>query len=431
MPTDDRLEATIFFAEDILENEVALRGVCDAIFALSSELRPETFSVDAGRKAKYAFAALWKEWQAKRGDSVSFLAKDRPELYFNISREQRGKRRLSTLESRLPLQRLANASIANELVGWFDQVARATEVSYGFSHPAFDRMLGVRDESRPPDDRPPEQAWWLNVLGPRMVQKIGVERVSSTPASTLRALAHGAYLVVTSSSPLEVTSEDARVEQTRVLTHWNPKLQQGTVLEDLLERSRRSAPVERDWDRDLEKLLEHTLLMVPLEQRRARERELNDYRPPPVNESRPAPEALPADLDEATADERYAGMSEDLFIFLHKQIKSDDRDQPEWLLELDRYFWSHASQVFRDPGKVDALLVPAIGAHLGKMLVEHLDGKWIPRRALDESQVLVGDRVYLPFLRARHFAHSKTSVLDHSLTKFFREAERHARNGPG
>jgi hypothetical protein len=430
MPTDDRLEATIYFAEDILENEVALRGVCDAIFALGPELRPETFSVDAGRKAKYAFSALWKEWQARKGDSVSFLAKDRLELYFNISREQKGKRKLSTLESHLPLQSFANASLVNELVGWFEQIARATEVSYGYSHPAFDRMLGRPDESRPPDDQAPEQAWWLDALGPRMVQKIGAERVASTPASTVRALAHGAYLVVL-GSPLDVTSEQARGDQMRALTHWNPRLQQAAILEDLLERSRRSAPIVREWDRDIEKLLEHTLMMVPLEQRRARERELNDYRPPPVNEWRPAAEALSADLDEATADELYGGMSEDLFIFVHKQIKADNHDQPEWLPELDRYFWGHAAQVFRDPAKVDALLVPAIGAYLGKMLVEHLDGKWVPRNALDESQVLVGDRVYLPFLRARHFAQSKTSVIDYSLTKFFREAERHARTAVG
>jgi len=65
---------------------------------------------------------------------------------------------------------------------------------------------------------------------------------------------------------------------------------------------------------------------------------------------------------------------------------------------------------------------PALGAYLGGMLVRHLGGVWVPRQKLEESQVLVGQRVWLPFLRARRYMQSRQSLLDYSLTQFFREA---------
>ncbi|SDF08199.1 hypothetical protein SAMN04488504_11993 [Myxococcus virescens] len=43
---------------------------------------------------------------------------------------------------------------------------------------------------------------------------------------------------------------------------------------------------------------------------------------------------------------------------------------------------------------------------------------------MDESLVRVGKRVWLPFLRARQYMQSRQSLLDSSLTQFFKEAER-------
>ena len=54
-------------------------------------------------------------------------------------------------------------------------------------------------------------------------------------------------------------------------------------------------------------------------------------------------------------------------------------------------------------------------------------GRWVPRRNLDEAYVALGDRAFLPFLRARHYLQSEQSVLDYSMSQFFREAERHVR----
>jgi hypothetical protein len=67
----------------------------------------------------------------------------------------------------------------------------------------------------------------------------------------------------------------------------------------------------------------------------------------------------------------------------------------------------------------------AIGAYLGEVLVRHLGGRWIPRQKLEEAQVLVGNRVWFPFVRARHSMRSCQSLLDYSLTRLYRVAERH------
>jgi len=59
------------------------------------------------------------------------------------------------------------------------------------------------------------------------------------------------------------------------------------------------------------------------------------------------------------------------------------------------------------------------------VLVRNLGGQWIPRQKLEEAQVRVGNRVWLPFLRARRYMRSCQSLLDFSLTQLYREAERH------
>jgi hypothetical protein len=66
-----------------------------------------------------------------------------------------------------------------------------------------------------------------------------------------------------------------------------------------------------------------------------------------------------------------------------------------------------------------------VGAYLGQVLVRHQGGEWIPRRKLEETQVRVGQRVWLPFLRAYRYMRSTQALLDYSLTQLCREAERH------
>ena len=56
--------------------------------------------------------------------------------------------------------------------------------------------------------------------------------------------------------------------------------------------------------------------------------------------------------------------------------------------------------------------------------MRRLGGQWIPRKNLEEAQVRVGERVWLPFVRARRYMRSRQSLLDCSLTQLYRAAER-------
>jgi hypothetical protein len=47
------------------------------------------------------------------------------------------------------------------------------------------------------------------------------------------------------------------------------------------------------------------------------------------------------------------------------------------------------------------------------------------KRKLEEAQVLVGNRVWLPFVCAGRYMRSCQSLLDSSLTQLYRVAERH------
>jgi hypothetical protein len=89
------------------------------------------------------------------------------------------------------------------------------------------------------------------------------------------------------------------------------------------------------------------------------------------------------------------------------------------------HFWRNDCLKRFDRWRVDELVVPAAGAYLGQVLVEHLEGEWIPRQKLEEAQVRVGERVWLPFLRARRYMRSRQTLVDFSLTQLYRAAERH------
>jgi hypothetical protein len=92
---------------------------------------------------------------------------------------------------------------------------------------------------------------------------------------------------------------------------------------------------------------------------------------------------------------------------------------------VDYQFWHEDFPKVFERQLIDEHAVPAIGAYLGQVLVRNLGGTWIPRQKLDEAQVLVGNRVWFPFVRARHYMRSCQSLLDYSLTQIYRAAERH------
>jgi hypothetical protein len=123
--------------------------------------------------------------------------------------------------------------------------------------------------------------------------------------------------------------------------------------------------------------------------------------------------------------ERYDLLTEHLVALLHSEVPSVSTATPESLTDADFYFWREEFPTSRLREAIDEHAVPAIGAYLGEVLVRNLGGKWIPRMKLEEAQVLVGTRVWLPFVRAHHYMRSGQSLLDYSLTQLYREAERH------
>jgi hypothetical protein len=58
--------------------------------------------------------------------------------------------------------------------------------------------------------------------------------------------------------------------------------------------------------------------------------------------------------------------------------------------------------------------------------VQYLKGTWVPRRNLDESYVVLGDRAWLPLVRARHLLESEEAALNASLTQLYLTAARFA-----
>jgi hypothetical protein len=127
--------------------------------------------------------------------------------------------------------------------------------------------------------------------------------------------------------------------------------------------------------------------------------------------------------------EQYSLHAEHLVVILHTKAPSVFEETPESLTDADFYFWWEDFPKTRLREVIDEHVVPAIGAYLGQVLVHNLGGRWIPRKRLMETGVLVGDRVWLPFVRAHRYMSSCESLLDYSLTQLYREAERHRTTG--
>ena len=126
----------------------------------------------------------------------------------------------------------------------------------------------------------------------------------------------------------------------------------------------------------------------------------------------------------------YRAWADDLAILLHPDVADYFAAPPEALTDIDFRLWREKFPEFYERERIDRKLFPSVGAYLGFMLVRHLGGRWEPRRNLLESQVVIGDRAWLPFLRTRHYLQTTQTLLDYALTKFYRTAARyHARQG--
>jgi hypothetical protein len=254
----------------------------------------------------------------------------------------------------------------------------------------------------------------------------------STPAWRVEELPNGCVLLVTWPGAADFASDGAREAQARAHAHLRPDLDFGTVLRRLRERSAMLAPVEPRFHPDVAPLLCRVVERISSHERQRKIAEFNAWQPPEPEEWLPADAALPSDVGNPERMlEQYSLHAEHLVAMLHTQVRSVFKQTPELLTDVDFYFWRENFPQTRQREAIDEHVVPAVGAYLGQVLVHNLGGRWIARRKMGEAQVLVGDRVWLPFVRAHRYLRSSQSLLDYSLTQLYREAQRHLAAGGG
>ena len=154
--------------------------------------------------------------------------------------------------------------------------------------------------------------------------------------------------------------------------------------------------------------------------------ELNAYQPPEPEEWLPADAALPSDVADPKAALSTTRCSRSTsWRCCTRKVPSVFKETPESLTDVDYQFWLEDFPEVFERDNIDEHAVPAVGAYLGEVLVRHLGGQWMPRKKLEEAQVRVGNRVWLPFLRAHRYMRSRQSLLDYSLTQLYRVAAHH------
>ncbi len=270
------------------------------------------------------------------------------------------------------------------------------------------------------------ELFWINVFGPRLVEAVGRERMLSTPAWRVEALPNGAVLLVLWPTPTDFASDTARELQARAHVHLRPDLDYATVLRALHERSAALAPVEPRFAPELTPLLSRVVDATPSHLRSRAIRDFNAWCPPEPEEWLPAEASLPPDVsDREAALAHYRLQAEYLVALLHAEVPSVFTATPESLSDIDFQLWREDFPSRHLAQSLQERALPALGAYLGEVLVRHLGGQWIPRQNLEEAQVRVGARTWLPFARARRYLESRRALLDFSLSGLFHAAARH------
>jgi len=393
--------------------------------------------VKGKRHRKYSRTALWKVLEEKDDDVSTTIGLYRtkwPALDLSLRLWLRPQRpRLEFFGLVKPLSFFAEVERCQHFVEMVRAWASRYPVSYASAHSADDREL-ARDPYFGRDEKTSRRdgfdkiyaVWWLNVFGPELVESVGRERMLSTPAHRVEELPNGSILLVTWPTAADFASDAARLAQARAHVHLRPDLDVDTVLHGLRERSAALAPVQPHFHPEAAPLFSRVVDHVSSHERPRTIAELNAWQPPERRQWLPASAALPQDVaDPQPVLERYSLLAEHLVAMLHTEVPSVFQATPESLTDIDFFFWREDVPGTRLREGLDKHAVPAVGAYLGQVLVHHLGGQWIPRDKLMENQVLVGDRVWLPFIRAWHYLRSRQSLLDFSLTQLFREAERH------
>ncbi|WP_249346438.1 hypothetical protein [Corallococcus exiguus] len=413
-----------------IEDELGL--IFDSLEGGAGEWMPD---VVAGKyERKYSRGAVWKAFEEKRRERtaiVGFYRTQVPALDMTL------RIRFPPLPSGLGVSVYINSLslfAAEAVCGRFVEMVRAWALRYPTAYASAHSMADDQLSGAPSFGRDDETAhrdgfdkvydlYWLNVFGPKLVESVGRERMLSTPARRVEELSNGSVLLVLWPTAADFASDEARVAQARAHVHLRPDLDFDRVLRTLRERSAALLPVESRFHPDVAPVLSRLPDEYAISERQRKIAELNSFRPPTPEEWLPA--ALPSDVENPERVlESYGDLSEGLMAALHTKVPSIMDETPESLTDLDFYFWRENFPERYERQLINGHTAPALGAFLGDVLVRRLGGTWVLRAKMEESQVRVGKRVWLPFLRARRYMQSRESLLDYSLTQFFREVER-------
>ncbi|AFE07591.1 hypothetical protein COCOR_07547 [Corallococcus coralloides DSM 2259] len=434
LPVEDRLRLIVDSAiDERAALEPQLEPLLDALEAHAGEWMPDV--VEGKRRRKYSRAAISKALaeESEAGSvSIGLYRTRAPALDMTLSLG--GATLPAELEISVALQPFSffsRAERCRELIEMVQAWTRSFPVTYAMAHGMADRQLAGapyfgRDgkTSRRDGFDKIYELFWLNVFGPSLVESVGRARMLSTPAHLVEELPNGSVLLVLWPTASDFASDEARVAQARAHVHLRPELDFDTVLRTLRERSAALVPVEPRFHPDVAPLLSRLPDAFAISERQRKIAEFNAFRPPVPEEWLPV--ALPSDVENPERVlSSYGDLSEELMAALHTKVPSIMDTTLESLTDLDFHFWRENFPERYKRDLIDGHTAPAVGAYLGGLLVRRLGGEWLPRQKLEESQVRVGKRVWLPFLRARRYMQSRQSLLTHSLTQFFREAERY------
>jgi hypothetical protein len=435
---DDSFQLELFSSINPMDRGFeGLEKILEVIESLDPGLRPDKMRI-FGPRLNYSRQALRKRLhESYIGDTftLKLVRSQPPEVMVSLASRttEAGVFCSTTLDLR-PFSFLREPGQAERRAGHLVSFARAMAsclpLTFGVGHSSTDTSLGtdptVKDLSTP---RPIYEAFWLNVYGPAMVQAIGRQRLLSTPAALMEELPHGAVLWLTRPTPADFDSEEARLAQARALVHLRPELSLDSTLNTLRKRSLEFSPLPMEFDPDVADILRmEANFQGVLGGKRALVERFNRYHPPPVSEWLPASQAPAPDVDDVKAaidtyEDLYA---EQLVALFHTEVPQVMEGTLEALPHLDWHLWN-AGWGRRLSHEQRETLIPALGAFLGRYLVDGLSGRWVPRKKLEEAAVVIGDRAWLPFLRARHALQNQEASLDFSCSQLFRLAQRMAR----
>ncbi|MBN1209082.1 MAG: hypothetical protein JXB05_29760 [Myxococcaceae bacterium] len=410
-----------------------LEAVLGAVESLDAELRLDQIR-HTRRKRKYSRQVLREHLhEAYIGDVFDImLARSKPPdtmLTLTSSEYETGIRsvlKLGVIPFDFFREPGRGEERAEHIISFVRALAAHLPLSHGFGHSFADFHLSsdplAEDIIAPPRI---QEAFWLNVYGPQLVEQVGRQRMLSTPAFHLEELPGGAVLWLTRPTPVDFASEEARLAQARAMVHLRPELGLESTLAALRKRSLEFTPIPMEFDPLVADILRWEAdFQGLLGGRRALVERFNRYHPPPVSEWIPTSQAPAPDVDDVKAAiDTYHGLyAEQLIALFHEEEPLVLKDSTDALPRMDFRLWH-----YHWPGRVDdeqrEILVRALGGWLGRFLVYFLGGNWVPRKKVEEAAVIVGDRAWLPFLRARHALQGPEAPLDYSCSQFFRVAQ--------